>query len=810
MKFGLITAVVVMLLLAASVFFYVDITTQITADVQGNLEANTAGNAAEFEDWLDEYDQSLGTLTGSGVLATASDARATSELQQYRRTMPAESQHVHFLDFQSDDLIYTSDATADTETLSELQLQVYERSGDEPRHLNYDDLGGEDFEGGVTEVYERNGDTLVAFIEPVPGAEHTAVVLEADITAIDDRFDTAVEGESVQVVDPNAETVVYAENDSAILSAYQDGFHAEFTNDMTGTGVFENQDADSVQSYAGIETTEWVVVSDAPQSSAYALADNVATSLVLLIGIALAGFVVTGATIGRSTAAAMDDLASNASSLSRGDTEITVDETDRIDEVGQVQQSFLDTRNYLETAATQADAIARQEFDDPILEAEVPGKLGDSLETMSQDLEQYIDDIEASKAEAELAQDEAAEARKEAEALATRLEERAREFGDVMATAADGDLTQRLDEDVDNEALAEIATGFNGMLEDLERTIVDIQGLAEDVDQTSLSVTERVGEIERASDEVSRSTEEIASASADQSTRFQTVYGEMNDLSATVEEIASTASDVANVSQQTAEKATVAGEATDEIQTEMNQLEERAETITGQVGQLESEMGEISEIVDLIDDIADQTNLLALNASIEAASAGEEGDGFAVVASEVKALAEETGQATAEVDALIGRVQDSVDDTVTEIDRMRERVDRGATVVEDGIEAIDAIADQVETANNSIQSINEATDEQARASERVVTMVDEATEISTETQSETETVAAAVEEQTASISEVSAGAQSLTEMADDLRVSLDAFEVDGDSADTAETTSNVSEETDLVLGYDSSAPSSSE
>ncbi len=98
-----------------------------------------------------------------------------------------------------------------------------------------------------------------------------------------------------------------------------------------------------------------------------------------------------------------------------------------------------------------------------------------------------------------------------------------------MAVAADGDLTQRLDEDVDNEALAEIATAFNEMVAELERTIVDIQALAEDVDDVSVDVTGRVEEIEKAGGEVSRSSEEIATAAAEQSDRFQEVYGEMND-----------------------------------------------------------------------------------------------------------------------------------------------------------------------------------------------------------------------------------------------------------------------------------------
>lgn len=70
----------------------------------------------------------------------------------------------------------------------------------------------------------------------------------------------------------------------------------------------------------------------------------------------------------------------------------------------------------------------------------------------------------------------------------------------------------------------------------------------------------------------------------------------------------------------------------------------------------------IGVTLQLINDISSSTNLLALNASIEAARAGESGRGFAVVATEVGNLADSTKKSLNQVENIIRRVQENVNE----------------------------------------------------------------------------------------------------------------------------------------------------
>jgi methyl-accepting chemotaxis protein len=107
------------------------------------------------------------------------------------------------------------------------------------------------------------------------------------------------------------------------------------------------------------------------------------------------------------------------------------------------------------------------------------------------------------------------------------------------------------------------------------------------------------------------------------------------------------------------------------------------------VDDLSRAVQEIRTINDLVSSIAEQTNLLALNATIEAARAGEAGRGFSVVASEVKALAGQTAEATASIQAQVSAVlarTHKVLETIEAVSAIIGSIDTHTTAVSSQIE----------------------------------------------------------------------------------------------------------------------------
>lgn len=141
------------------------------------------------------------------------------------------------------------------------------------------------------------------------------------------------------------------------------------------------------------------------------------------------------------------------------------------------------------------------------------------------------------------------------------------------------------------------------------------------------------------------------------------------------------------------------------ISMQMEAIENTTASSEKVIDELSNSAAKITQIVELITQIADQTNLLALNAAIEAARAGEHGRGFAVVAVEVRKLAEQSANAAKEIHQLIATIQHETGIAVQSMADSIARVQEGSTVVAEVGTTFEKIISAVQNLSDEIQSV---------------------------------------------------------------------------------------------------------
>ncbi len=330
-------------------------------------------------------------------------------------------------------------------------------------------------------------------------------------------------------------------------------------------------------------------------------------------------------------------------------------------------------------------------------------------------------------------------------------------MANVVAAAAEGDFTRRIDKQWGEESLDRVARQVDELIASVDAGVSEtrrvVKSLAEgdltdsmrgsfkgafeelqhNVNGTMETLRGTMKNVRSATGSINGSAAELSNATNDLSRRTEQQAAALEETSAALDQITA-------VVKTSTERANEATAMVSEAKQSAVQSGEVVRNAIDAMGRIEQASREIAQITNVIDEIAFQTNLLALNAGVEAARAGEAGKGFAVVAQEVRELAQRSASAAKDIKGLISK--------------SGSEVAAGVELVQKTGEALSEIESRVLSINDHIHSIAVASREQATGLAEVNTAVNQMDQV-------TQRNAAMVEETSAATSKLSSEADSL-------------------------------------------------
>jgi methyl-accepting chemotaxis protein WspA len=190
-------------------------------------------------------------------------------------------------------------------------------------------------------------------------------------------------------------------------------------------------------------------------------------------------------------------------------------------------------------------------------------------------------------------------------------------------------------------------------------------------------------------------------------------------IARTLEALLESVEGINRVARQTTERAEAGREQLEQLDGVMRVMADANTRMGERVQRIQKSAEKIKLATVMMVKVVDQTNLLSVNSAIEAEKAGEHGRGFRVVSGEIQRLADQSADATLQIEEIVRDMQAGVSEAVQEAGHTRAQVAEGVEQAEQIGEELGAIMHEVGDLSARFEEIRLLVAEQSRGTDAI-------------------------------------------------------------------------------------------
>ena len=348
---------------------------------------------------------------------------------------------------------------------------------------------------------------------------------------------------------------------------------------------------------------------------------------------------------------------------------------------------------------------------------------------------------------------------------------------DRVESIANGNLNHEPLTVTSNDEVARLTTAINAMSNQLKDIVTNIQDGALAVTESSNSLKIAAHEVTMGMNQTTETVEQIANGTEAQASSASDLRVIMQTFTQNVEHANENSAKVQTHSENVQSMTEEGRKLIHDTEQQMHKIDTIVKQAVDRVEGLNNQTREITQLVQVITDIADQTNLLALNAAIEAARAGEQGKGFAIVADEVRKLAEQVSHSVSNISTIVNNIQNETNIVTRSLVEGYEEVEKGSKQTNISSETYRNISVAITEMVSNIRSVTQNLQHIANNTNDIDNAIENIAAVSEQSAASSQQTAATIEEVASSMESVAQSAEQLNGTADKLQQVVQQFKL---------------------------------